>query len=418
MKRYLYYFLIAYCFLLFLFSREVGGLPYGLIIDISFVAILITAVATTPKKEWDGLNVSLFYALLLWLLVSLLEGFNPGSSSLGWINEIRSTAIYPFVAVLLGLVIFRTRRDLDIFLILVLVCSTLASLNGIKQLYLGPSDNERKFLVENASTHLLWGHLRVFSFYSDAGQFGASQAHIGLMAIILSLAPIKTWKRIVLFLCGAINIYGMLISGTRGALFAIVVGGFIAIALGKNYKALLCGGFLVIALLGILKFTTIGDSNYQIYRLRTAMNPEDPSLNLRLSNQRNLALYMKDYPFGNGPGVTGYYGKLYNSDKYLSTVEPDSYFVKIWMMYGVVGLTIWFSVMMYILGSCCGIVWRLEDKVLKTKMIALTAGCAGILFCSYGNEVMNLIPSSIVVYLSWVFIYRSPLLTPGKEILI
>ena len=418
MKRYLYYFLIAYCFLLFLFSREVGGLPYGLIIDVSFVAILITAIATTQKKDWDSLNVSLFYALLLWLLVSLLEGFNPGSSSLGWINEIRSTAIYPFVAVLLGLVIFKTRRDLDIFLILVLVCSTLASLNGIKQLYLGPSVNERKFLVENASTHLLWGHLRVFSFYSDAGQFGASQAHIGLMAIILSLAPIKTWKRILLFLCGAINIYGMLISGTRGALFAIVVGGFVAIALGKNYKALLCGGFLVIALLGILKFTTIGDSNYQIYRLRTAMNPEDPSLNLRLSNQRNLALYMQDYPFGNGPGVTGYYGKIYNSDKYLSRVEPDSYFVKIWMMYGVVGLTIWFSVMMYILGSCCGIVWRIEDKVLKTKMIALTAGCAGILFCSYGNEVMNLIPSSIVVYLSWVFIYKSPLLIPAKEILI
>lgn len=417
MKRFLYFFLIAYCFFLFLVSREIGGLPYGLIIDISFVLILITALATTPKEDWNGLNVSLFYTLLLWLLVSLFEGFNPGSSSLGWINEIRSTAIYPFVAVLLGLVIFRTRRDLDLFLILVMVCSTLASLNGIKQLYLGPSDNERKFLLENASTHLLWGHLRVFSFYSDAGQFGASQAHIGLMAIILSLAPIKTWKRILLLLCGAINIYGMLISGTRGALFAIVIGGFVAIALGKNYKALLFGGFLVIALLGVLKFTTIGDSNYQIYRLRTAMNPEDPSLNLRLSNQRNLALYMHDYPFGNGPGVTGYYGKLYNGDKYLSRVEPDSYFVKIWMMYGVVGLTIWFSLMMYILGSCCGIVWQIEDKVLKVKMIALTAGCAGILFCSYGNEVMNLIPSSIVVYLSWVFIYRSPLLIPGKEIL-
>ncbi|GAA4202077.1 hypothetical protein GCM10022289_16320 [Pedobacter jeongneungensis] len=418
MKRILLYFLVAYCFFLFLFGREIGLLPYGLLIDVFFVLILLTTIVTTAKKEWDAINISLFYLLLLWLIVSLFEGFNPGSNKLGWINEIRSTAIYPFIAVLLGLLIFRTHRDLDIFLILVLICSTLASLNGIKQLYIGPSANERVFLLDNASTHLLWGRLRVFSFYSDAGQFGASQAHVGLMAIILSLATIKTWKRVLLFLCGAINIYGMLISGTRGALFLIVIGGFVAIILGKNYRALLFGGFLVIALLGILKFTTIGDSNYQIYRLRTAMNPEDPSLNLRLANQRNLALYMKDYPFGGGPGVTGYYGKLYNGDKYLSRVEPDSYFVKIWMMYGVVGLTIWFGIMMYILGSCCGITWRITDRVLKVKIIALTAGCAGILFCSYGNEVINLMPTSIVVYLSWVFIYRSPELKPGKEILI
>jgi len=415
MKRFLFYFLIAYCFLLFLVGREIGGLPYGLFIDIIFLLILVVTIATTRKEDWKALNVDIFYALLIWLLVSLFEGLNPGSSKLGWINEIRSTAIYPFVSIMLGLVIFRTTKDLDVFLILILVFSTLAAFNGLKQLYISPTKGEQLFLQANASTHLLWGRIRVFSFYSDAGQFGASQAHIGLIAIIISLAPIKAWKRFLLLACGLLNIYGMVISGTRGAFFAIVVGGFVAILLGKNYKALMIGGFLVITVLGLLKFTHIGDSNYQIYRLRTALNPEDPSLNLRLANQRNLAMYMEELPFGGGPGVTGYYGKLYNNDKYLSTVEPDSYFVKIWMMYGVVGLTIWFGVMMYILGSCCGIVWKLKNRVLKIKMIALTSGVAGILFCSYGNEVINLMPTSIVVYLSWVFIYKAPLLDTLKN---
>jgi len=407
MPRLLFYFLIAYCFLFFLITREIGDLPVGLFIDVLLVIIFVSAIIKYKKEDWKAINLDVFYLLLVWLAISLLEGFNPGSSAIGWINEIRSTAIYPMMIVMLGLLIFKTNKDLDIFIILIITLSTMASINGIKQLYIGLTAGEQSFLRINAGTHLLWGRLRVFSFYSDAGQFGASQAHIGLMALIVALAPMKNWKRLLLVICGLINIYGMLISGTRGALFAIVIGGFVAIVLSKNYKVLFMGGFVVVGLLCLLKFTHIGDSNYQIYRLRSALNPEDASLNTRLINQQVIKTYMEDLPFGAGPGVTGYYGQLYNTEKYLANVPPDSYFVKIWMMYGVVGLTIWFSIMMYIIGSCCGMVWNVKDRLLKTKLIALTAGAAGILFCSYGNEVINLMPTSIVVYLSWVFIYKS-----------
>ena len=414
MQRFLIFFLVSYCFLFFIIAREVGGLPIGLFIDSLFFIILLTAIFSSSTEDWRSLHVDIFYLLLLWLIISLLEGFNPGSSTEGWINEIRSTAIYPFFAVMLGLIIFKTQKDLDVAIILFIGLSTLASLNGLKQLYIGLSPGEQTFLKDNASTHLLWGRLRVFSFYSDAGQFGASQAHIGLMALIIALAPMKTWKRLALAACGIINIYGMLISGTRGALFAVIVGGFVAIVLSKNFKVLLFGGFMAVMFLFVLKFTHIGDSNYQIYRLRSALNPEDASLNARFINQQNLKAYMDDLPFGAGPGVTGYYGGIYNADKYLSKVPPDSYYVKIWMMYGVFGLTIWFCIMMYIIGSCCGMVWNIQNKILKTKLIALTAGAAGILFCSYGNEVINLMPTSIVVYLSWVFVYKGKKLDQSK----
>lgn len=410
MQRFLIFFLIAYCFLFFIVAREIGGLPVGLFIDSLLFLTLFSAIFAAKRDDWQSLNLDVFYLLMVWLVISLLEGFNPGSSTAGWINETRSTAIYPFFALMVGLLVFKTNRDLDLFIVLIMGLSTLASINGLKQLYIGLTPGEQAFLKDNAGTHLLWGRLRVFSFYSDAGQFGASQAHIGLMALIIALAPMKTWKRILMAACGVINIYGMLISGTRGALFAIIVGILVAIVLSKNFKALFVGGILAVVLLGILKFTHIGDSNYQIYRLRSALNPEDASLNARLINQQNLRTYMEDLPFGAGPGVTGYYGNLYNSDKYLSKVPPDSYFVKIWMMYGVVGLTIWFCIMMYIIGSCCGIAFNIKNPILKTKLIALSAGAAGILFCSYGNEVINLMPTSIVVYLSWVFIQKGKIL--------
>ncbi|MEQ7799535.1 O-antigen ligase family protein [Pedobacter sp. ASV1-7] len=408
MRSFLLYFLIFYCFTFIILGREIGGFPFGVVIEGVIFITMIAAIFKTDKEEWKALNNSFFYLLLLWLLVSILEVLNPGSNTLAWVAEIRTTAFYPFMILALGFLIFKTNRSLDVFLILVIALSTLASLNGIKQLFIGLTPGEQEFVTANASTHLLWGRLRVFSFYTGAGQFGASQAHIALIALVLALGPMKKWKKVLLFVCAALNFYGMLISGTRGALFALIPGVFLAIFLSKNFKVVIIGGFIATCCLMVLKFTHLGDGNYQIYRLRTALNPEDPSLNVRFVTQQKLKEYMSSRPFGGGLGVIGYNGTLYNEDKYLSTVQPDSYFVKLWAMYGVVGLTIWICIMMFFLGKCCGIVWRIEDPGLKTKMIALTSGFAGVLICSYGNEVINNMPTSIVIYLSWVFIMISP----------
>ncbi|MGY3052021.1 hypothetical protein ACVWYG_000208 [Pedobacter sp. UYEF25] len=408
MQRTLFFILLVYCFVFGIFGREVGGLPYGVFIEVFLVLIFIATLVQGSGDDWRKTNTDLFYILLIWFTVSLLEVFNPGAAFMGWVNEIRTTALYPLTMVALGLAVFKTKKDLDVFLVIILMFSTFATLNGIKQLYIGLFPGEADFLRAHASTHLLWGRLRVFSFYSDAGQFGASQAHIGLMALVLALAPMKIWKKILYLVCAALNLYGMLISGTRGALFIFFVAAFMAILLSKNWKVLILGGCIGVLALGTLKFTHIGDGNYQIYRLRSALNPQDASLNVRFETQQQLSVLMADLPFGGGLGILGYNGNLYNSDKYLSTIQPDSYFVKIWVMYGVVGLTIWFTIMMFILGKCCAIAWTIRNSELRVKIIALTAGFAGILVGCYGNEVINIMPTSIIVYLSWVFIYKSP----------
>lgn len=411
----LLYTLTAYCFLYGIIGHEISTFPVGIFIEVFLILGLIATLIFANKYEWSSSKNDFFYLILFWFIISVLEVVNPYSSTLGWLAELRSTALYPLLILLLGLVIFKTHKHLDYFLILIIALSTLATLNGIKQLYIGLSPGEQAFLNQNAITHLLWGRLRVFSFYSDAGQFGASQAHIGIMTLILALIPMKTWKRLLLISCGFINIYGMLISGTRGALFIFVVALIITILLMKNIKVILIGGFIAFSFLFVLKYTHIGDSNYQIYRLRTALNPNDASLNVRFITQRNLRIYMEDYPFGGGLGVIGYNGVKYNSDKYLSTVQPDSYYVKLWAMYGIVGFTIWFCIMMYIFGKSCGIVWNMRDKNLRIKIIALTAGFAGVLVGSYGNEVINIMPTSIVIYLSWALIANSAKIGKTKQ---
>ena len=104
----------------------------------------------------------------------------------------------------------------------------------------------------------------------------------------------------------------------------------------------------------------------------------------------------------------GMWGTTYNKGKYISQIPPDSLFVKIWGMYGIVGFLIWFGIMMYILGKSAGIIWKTRDPVLKNQLVSLCSGSAGILLCSYGNEVLNAMPSSAVVYVSWALIWLSP----------
>lgn len=403
--------LLSYCFLTWLITRQLNlNFPSGTLIE-GFLLIAFTfAVFSVNRSDWGKINVDLFYLLLIWFIISVVEVINPeGASIIGWLKEIRTAALYPLLITTITLVVLNKRTDLNTFLFLVVLYSTLAALYGMKQLHFGLSPGDQRFLDSGGDiTHILWGRLRVFSFYSEAAQFGASQAHIGLMTFILAFAPMRKRYKIVLFLASGCMFYGMLISGTRGALFALLPGAFLAIFLSKNFKVLLVGTAIVVAGVCLLKFSSVGNGNYQIYRLRSALNPADPSLNVRLASQRVLRDYMSSRPFGGGLGVLGSNGTAYNSDKFLSKIQPDSYWVKVWAMYGIVGFIIWIAIMMYILGKCCGITWNIQDPGLRIKSIALTSGIAGILVCSYGNEVINTMPSSIVIYMSWAFIYKMP----------
>lgn len=403
---------IVFCFTLQIFLREIGGdIPYGVLGE-ALLLLTWIAVLTNSSKwfNWSYLKNDLMFLTLFWFLINLIEVFNPADVSVrGWLQEIRGTSLIWFLLVPLTLLLFNKNKDLNIFLYLVIGLSLIAAINGIKQLYIGPWPGEQAFLNgPSAKTHILFGKLRVFSFYSDAGQFGASQAHIGLVALILALGPFKMWKRVLLVIAAGILLYGMLISGTRGALYALVVGIACAIFLSKNFKFMIIGSAIAFSGLFLLKFTSVGSGSYHVQRLRSALNPEDASLGIRLYNQERLAEYLDTRPFGGGMGVIGFWGAKYNSDRYLASIPPDSYWVKVWAMYGIVGFIIWFGIMMYILGKCCGIVWKIRDQRLRIKLMALTAGAAGVLFCSYGNEVMNAMPSAMIVYMSWAFVFLGP----------
>jgi hypothetical protein len=400
----------CYCFVLGFVVKSFLNIPVGLALDAILLLTWCSILVNKNKFNWSTIKNEHVVLSLIWFVISALQGLNPyGSSFTGWFNEFRFAALNWLLIAPVVFLLFNRMADLNRFIVLVLFFSCLATLYGVKQLYLGVNNGEQQWLNEgNDYTHIIQGKLRVFSMYSDAGQFGASQAIIAVVAMVLAMGPFGFVKKIAFGLVALICLYGMGISGTRGALFALAAGVSFALFLSRNFKALILGGTLALAGFSVLKYTTIGSDSFQISRLRSALNPKDASFNVRLNNQKQLQYLLKDEPFGVGLGMSGMNGITYNADKPIANIQPDSYWVKVWVMYGVVGLVIWFAINCYIIGKCSGIVWQLKDPKLKSKMIALTSGTVGCFICSYGNEVMNNNPSCTILYMSWSFIFIAP----------
>jgi len=400
----------AYCFILGFVVKTFLNIPVGLAMDGILLLTWASILVNMNRFNWKALKNEHVMLSLLWFAISILQVLNPyGGNITGWFNELRFTALSWLLIAPIVFLLFNRMTDLNYFIGFIFFFSCLATLYGVKQLYLGVTNGEQQWLDTGAKvTHILEGKLRVFSIYSDAGQFGASQAIMAVMALVLALGPFSFFKKIAFGIIALIMLYGMAISGTRGALFALITGLAFALFLSKNFKVLIIGGAFALGGLGLLRYTTIGDEFFQVRRLRSALDPKDASFNVRIENQKKLAYLLKEEPFGAGLGMSGMNGTTYNADKPIANIQPDSYWVKIWVMYGIVGLFIWFGINCYIIGKCSGIVWKLKDPKLKTKMIALTSGTVGCFVCSYGNEVMNGMPSSVIMFMSWSFVFIAP----------
>lgn len=401
---------LGYCFILGFLVKYFLNIPVGLALDGLLILTWASILVHVKRSDWDRLKNEHVLFSLVWFVISFLQLLNPyGASFTGWFNELRFAALSWLLVAPFVFLLFNRKADLNRFIIAILLFSLVATLYGMKQLYLGLLNGEQLWLnAGNAGTHIINGKLRVFSMYSDAGQFGASQAIMAVVALTLAAGPFSFMKKMIFALFALVFLYGMAISGTRGALFALAAGLFSALFLSRNFKVLILGVVCCAAGFGVLKYTTIGDHIFQVNRLRSALNPKDASLAVRLDNQHKLKKLLEDVPFGAGLGMSGMNGTTYNAGKPIASIPPDSYWVKVWVMYGVVGLVIWFALTSYIIGKCGGIAWKIRDPRLRVKMIALTAGTVACFICSYGNEVMNGMPSSIIMFMSWSFIFIAP----------
>jgi O-Antigen ligase len=410
---------VVLSFVLIGMGRYVKDVQVGIGIDailiLTYLAVFINRFKI--RIDWSPANKDITTLAAIWFGYSLFELVNPEArSTAAWFSG-RGIGLYMILLTPLTLIFINTNRKLDFFLYVWGTFSILASLKGVMQMKFGVDRAEQAWLDEgNYKTHVLFGKLRVFSFLSDAGQFGGTQGYAAVVFTIYSMAK-KEWKSKLFFILVALlAFYGMIISGTRGAI-GVPLGGFMLFfVLRKNIKVLSFGIALLAMLFIFFKFTTIGQDNADIRRMRTAFDPNDASLQVRLNNQKLLKNYLASRPFGGGIGHGGVKAQRFLPNAFLSQIATDSWYVLIWVEQGIVGLLLHLFILFYVLIKACHkIMFRIRDPILKLKMAALASGMFGVMVASYGNAVLGQMPTNVIIYISMALLINSKIFDTPKE---
>lgn len=398
-----FYTAIALNFVILGIGRYIKGLPLGFVIDgiiiLTFLALIFSKFR--ERVDWSPINKRITILALIWLGYFMFQLINPEARSVqAWIAG-RSTGFHFLLMVILTFMFINTNKKLDTFLYIWGVFSILASLKGIGQLIFGVDAAEQAWLDDGAAqTHVLFGKLRIFGFFTDAGNYGANQGYSAVVAIIYSMTK-KGLPRIFFIIVGILGLYGMLISGTRGAIAVPFAGFMTFFVLRKNIKVLSAGLLMVGLIFVFFKFTMIANGNAQIRRMRTGFDPNNPSLQVRKKNQAILKGYLASRPFGGGVGHAGDKAQRFIPHAFLSHVATDSWYVMIWAEMGIIGLILHLFILFYVIGmGTYTVMFRIRDPITKLKMSALISGMAGVMLASYGNEVLGQMPTSLLIYAS------------------
>lgn len=398
--------LLIYINLSFLigFTRFLStDIAMGTGLDTVLVLSLLSTFLNGKRMHWERLRRPAFWLLIVWLSFTILEYFNPEHPyPPAWFYHVRSFSLSWFFLAIVVSVNPITKNNIRLLCWNWLIWSVLAALWGFKQQYIGLEPAEVRWLAEGADKqHILWGQLRSFSFYSDAGQFGSEMAGVTLVCIILMFETKSWFYRLVFALMTVLFFWGFAISGTRGALFVILAGYPAYLVLKRNPVYLFRGVLIAIPILAFLLFTHIGDSVYQIWRIRSALHPtKDASFLVRLENQQKLSNFLKDKPFGAGIGTSSGAGQRFTPDYFAAQIPTDSWYVQIWIETGVVGLTLYLLMLASFILIGTFKVWQLKDPWLRMIMMALLAEFAGICVVSYTNPILGQFPTSTLLFIN------------------
>lgn len=387
-------------------TRYVPDIPGGITMDIllflTFALILFRGLKYPIK--WNNIRQPFSAFTLTWLVYCCLLLFHPDTSLSNWLAGVRSLSLYLFVFPLLVFLLFDQYKHLKIFLYIWSVLTLFAILKALMQKYYGfdSVENYWLYVLGGSRTHVIYTGIRYFSFFTDAASFGSS---MGLSMVIFSICSfyMKNKYLKIYFLLIALGAgYGLMISGTRAAVVIPFIGFFIYFILSKQWKILVPGLFLLLFVFVFFKYTYIGNGNINIYRMRSAFNAsQDASFNVRLENQKKMWVFMQEKPFGIGVGKA----KRAEPGDYMYQLPTDTSLVYVWVETGIVGLFLFLFLFLFVLvKGTRDVLFKIKNKQLQGLISACIAGIAGMLACSYGNEMFQQFPNGPIVYTLMAFV--------------
>ena len=260
------------------------------------------------------------------------------------------------------------------------------------------------------TTHILNAGtlIRYFSAFNDAANYGCHAASAAVAFIIFSITNKIKRAKVFFLLIAIVVIWGMFQSGTRTAIFCMGAGLAVKIAVPFSI-------FFAVATI-LLVFTTIGNGNQQIRRMRSAFNKNDASANVRDINKEAIKKYIRDIPWGIGLGMESKNVPANNKFKKLSSIPPDSEYVFIWVHTGPIGVTVFACCMFLIfIGGCYVIMFRLKNKTLIGIGAGFCCAFVSINLGGYANQVLYQYPNGLTFFGGMAIVYILPYLEPEWE---
>lgn len=418
--------MLAFWMLVFInYFVQMKGIPMPVptslpneMLQLLLIAIAIIDTRQTPHFERCG-NL-MFFSLIIWCSYCTLEVLNDtcglGINISAWYTGARMMAFQLLYIFLIFSLYISTPEILIKYLRIWALLALFSAIWTMKQQYVGLSAIETAFLYGRGSrTHLLQAGtlIRYWSTFSDAANYGCNAAATAVAFIVFG-STMKIIADKILFLSVAfIVILGMFASGTRTAIICMFAGFAVYVILSKSIKIAVPSAIIGSIMFFIIAFTNIGQNIQQIRRMRTAFNKNDPSANVRATNQATMRKYMKEAPWGIGLGMG--YENVPANNKYrlMATIAPDSEYVFIWLRTGIYGLTTFLiTTAIMFLGACHIVFFKLKNK----SLIGIGAGFCGaftaIQLAGYANQVLMQFPNGLIFYGGLSIVYILPILEP------
>lgn len=369
------------------------------------IILIVIHSALLNNIDWKRCHNILLLTTFVWMIYTSLELINPTGLSQAWFLS-RGLILNGFIITLIASLLcdkYEIVRNLT-FLLSLLVLTAVGK--AIMQKYMGFDSGEIKWLNGGgALTHLIGTGTRYFSFFTDAGNFGSNMGCASVLFGITAFYIKQPTQKVYYIIISLLSLYAMFMSGTRGAMIVPLGGLVLYTIICKNIKAIAFGSIALLFVYVFFAFTMIGQGNAQIRRMRTAFRPtEDASFNVRKENQAKLGLYLKDRPFGEGLGLSGVENKK-TSERFTTSIPHDSWYVKLWVETGVVGLSLYLIMIFGVIGRGAWILmFKIKNTELRGRLSGYLCGIFGLALSAYGNAFFGQYPTYIFVFTGLTFV--------------
>lgn len=397
------------------FAGRMGYYHAQLSLPTEILELLLIGLAIIDVKMMRFEKVAnwMGYALMIWVAYCMLEMLNDtcglGFNMAIWYSGFRLIALQLVYAFVVCSIYIENPKRLRTLLYFWASLAIFASFWTWKQANIGFTSAEEAWFQSARATHFVSGVTRYPSIFNDAATHGIGMASSCVLFAIVALTT-KLKRDKIFFLIAAFACYrSMGLSGTRTGVVCILFGFFVYMFLSKSMKLASIVAVVGLLFFSFLKFTTIGNGNNTIRRMRSTFNPKDASSNVRKMNQATMAKYLQNAPWGIGIGVD--YSNVPANNRYrtLSTIPPDSEYVYIWVHTGIIGINVFFvtTAMMW-LGACSVVLFRLRNRGLQGIGAGLCCAFASMQLGGYGNQVLMQFPNVLLFYGGLAIVYGLP----------